>query len=233
MKNKNFAYLYGMSKNTYTRSEENHLKAIYSLSLTAPKKISLTLISEVLDINPASVIDMVGKLAEKKLILYDKTKGARLTDKGYEIAVSIVRKHRLWESFLLEKLGYGWDEVHDIAEQLEHIENPQLADKLDKYLGFPAYDPHGDPIPRADGATAVTYKTKLSEVPVGKSCEIMAVKDANPTFLQYLEKLDLHIGAKITVIEKIPFDDSVVIMIGNNNKTTVSKAFANNLLVRE
>jgi DtxR family transcriptional regulator, Mn-dependent transcriptional regulator len=216
-----------------TLSEENYLKIIYHLDKQGLKKITPTAISEALSNNPASVVDMIKKLADKKFLVYEKTKGVKLTEKGKSIAILIVRKHRLWEAFLLEKLGYGWDEVHEIAEQLEHVQHPELADRLDKFLGFPQYDPHGDPIPKANGETAITYKTLLAEIEEGKSCRVVAVKDTSPSFLQYLKKLDIGIGSKITLLEKIPFDNSMMIMIGKNVKTTVSKIFAENLLVHE
>ena len=216
-----------------TLSEENYLKIIYNLDKQGLKKITPTAISEALSNNPASVVDMIKKLSDKKLLVYEKTKGVKLTEKGKNIAVLIVRKHRLWEVFLLEKLGYGWDEVHDIAEQLEHIQHPELADRLDKFLGLPQYDPHGDPIPKANGETAFTFKTLLAEIAEGKSGKVVAVKDTSPSFLQYLKKLDIGIGTKITLLEKIPFDNSIVIMIGKNAKATVSKMFAENLLVSE
>jgi DtxR family Mn-dependent transcriptional regulator len=216
-----------------TLSEENYLKIIYNFDKEGLKKITPTAIAEALNNNPASVVDMLRKLVEKKLLQYEKSKGVKLTEKGRNIAVLIVRKHRLWEAFLLEKLGYGWDEVHDIAEQLEHVRHPDLADRLDKFLGFPQYDPHGDPIPKANGETAVTYKTLLAEIDEGKACRVVAVKDTSSAFLQYLRKLDIGIGTKITLVEKIPFDGSMVISIGKNEKTTVSKVFADNLLVQE
>jgi DtxR family Mn-dependent transcriptional regulator len=219
--------------NKHSLSEENYLKIIYRLALVGTEKISLTSIAEALNNNPASVVDMLKKLVDKKLIQYEKTKGVKLTDKGKKIALLVIRKHRLWEVFLLEKLGYSWDEVHDIAEQLEHIQDPLLADKLDKFLGFPQYDPHGDPIPKANGEIAVVYKTTLAEIANGKLCQVVGVKDTNASFLQYLKKLEIGIGTKINVIEKIPFDHSMVIMIGKNAKATVSKAFAENLLVHE
>lgn len=214
-----------------TLSEENYLKSIYNLEKQGLKKITPTAIAEALSNNPASVVDMIKKLTEKQLLEYEKTKGVKLTGIGKEIAISVVRKHRLWEVFLLEKLGYGWDEVHDIAEQLEHVHHIDLADRLDKFLGQPQYDPHGDPIPKANGETAITYKTLLAEIEEGKTCRVVAVKDTSTAFLQYLKKLEIGIGTKITLIEKIPFDNSIVIMIGNTVKTTVSKIFAENLLV--
>ncbi len=216
-----------------TLSEENYLKAIYNLDKQGLKKITPTAISEALNNNPASVVDMLRKLVEKKLLQYEKSKGVKLTEKGRNIAILIVRKHRLWEVFLLEKLGYGWEEVHEMAEQLEHVQHAELADRLDKFLGFPEYDPHGDPIPKANGETAVTYKTVLAEIPEGGSCRVVAVKDTSPAFLQYLKKLDIGIGTKITMIEKIPFDSSVIIKLGKSNTTTVSRVFAENLVVHE
>jgi DtxR family transcriptional regulator, Mn-dependent transcriptional regulator len=219
--------------NMQTLSEENYLKIIYNLDKQGLKKITPTAIAEGLNNNPASVVDMIKKLVDKKLLQYEKAKGVKLTDKGKAIAIMVVRKHRLWEVFLLEKLGYGWDEVHEIAEQLEHVHHLELADRLDKFLGRPQYDPHGDPIPKANGETAITYKTLLADIAEGKSCRVVAVKDTSPSFLQYLKKLDIGIGTKISLIEKIAFDNSIVIMTGKNTRSTVSKIFAENLLVQE
>lgn len=218
----------------HTLSEENYLKAIYNLYKQGPNKITPTAIAEALSNNPASVVDMIKKLTEKQLLEYEKSKGVKLTPSGMNVAISIVRKHRLWEAFLVEKLGYGWDEVHDIAEQMEHVHHPELADRLDKYLGYPKYDPHGDPIPKANGDSAVTYKTLLAEITEGKTCSVVAVKDTSASFLQYLKRLDIGIGTRITLTEKIPFDGSIIVTIGVENRpTTVSKVFAENLLVQE
>lgn len=211
-------------------SEENYLKAIYHLGADGAK-ISLTAIADALHNNPASVIDMLKKLTEKKLISYDKKKGAKLTNSGIKAAMEIVRKHRLWEVFLLEKLGYKWDEVHGIAEQLEHVGSGDLADRLEKFLGYPDYDPHGDPIPKADGKIAEVFKTMLIEVEIGKQYKVVAVKDTSVEFLHYLQKLGIGIGTRIKVVEKIPFDGSLVVQIGKNLNTTISNKFAENVLV--
>jgi len=216
---------------THSLSEENYLKAIYSISLRNESKVTPTAIAEALGNNPASVIDMLKKLGDKKLISYNKVKGAKLTDKGNKAAIDIVRKHRLWEEFLVEKLGYSWDVVHDIAEQLEHVHYPDLADKLDKFLGYPEYDPHGDPIPKANGQTAKTFKTLLGEIEEGKTCQVVAVKDTSSEFLKYLQKLNIGIGTKLKVLEKIGFDESLVISIDKNHKTTISKKFGESILV--
>lgn len=187
--------------------------------------------AEALGNNPASVVDMIRKLAEKNLISYEKTKGVKFTDKGRKAALLIVRKHRLWEVFLQEKLGYTWDEIHEIAEQLEHIHHPELADRLDKYLGFPQFDPHGDPIPKSNGEVPVTSTTTLEEMEPGKKCTVVGVRDTTTPFLQYLKQLEVRIGTKISTVEKISYDGSLVIIIGTGNNTTVSKKFAENILV--
>lgn len=215
----------------HSLTEENYLKAIYRLSQKGLDKITPTALAEEMSINAASVVEMIKKLSDKKLISYDKRKGVKLTAQGNKIALDIVRKHRLWEVFLLEKLGYSWDVVHDIAEQLEHIKHEELADRLDKYLGFPEYDPHGDPIPNAKGEIPSIAKTLLTEIEAGKTCQVTAVKDTSAVFLQYLEQLSIKIGTKIKVLEKIPFDGSMVVQVGKDVKTTVSKKFSESLFV--
>ena len=215
----------------HSLTEENYLKAIYHLSLDGDTKITPSAIAEAVNVNAASVVDMIKKLTEKKLINYAKAKGAKLTEKGKAIAIKVVRNHRLWEVFLYEKLGYSWDVVHEIAEQLEHIKHSELADRLDKFLGHPEYDPHGDPIPNAKGEVPVVPNQLLSEIEVGKTCQVAAVKDTSVVLLQYLEQLSVNIGTRIKVVDKIPFDGSMTIQIGKDVKTTVSKKFAESLLV--
>src|ERR1035438_2156135 len=158
-----------------TLSEENYLKAIFHLGKQGDEKISPTAIAQALSNNPASVIDMLKKLGDKKLLQYEKSKGVKLTDKGRKSALSIIRNHRLWEVFLLEKLGYTWDEVHVIAEQLEHVHHSELADRLDKFLSFPQYDPHGDPIPKSNGEMPNHSATTLLETGTGKNCKVVGV----------------------------------------------------------
>jgi len=213
----------------HTLSEENYLKAIYSLS-QKDKKITPTAIAEALHNNAASVVDMIRKLTDKKLIEYDKKNGVVLTEDGLKHAVLIVRKHRLWEVFLLDKLGYHWDEIHEIAEDLEHISDADLANRLDKFLGFPKYDPHGHPIPQSDGKLPEVYSVTLADIEPGNKCRVAAVKDTSSAFLQYLVKLNIGIGTQIKLVEKIAFDQSLVISINGADKT-VSQKFGESILI--
>ena len=195
----------------HSLSEENYLKAIYNQTKEGVRKITPTSIAEELHNNPASVIDMLKKLSDKKLLTYDKVKGAKLSDRGLKIAIDIVRKHRLWEVFLLEKLGYTWGEVHDIAEQLEHIHQEDLADRLDKFLGYPNYDPHGDPIPDKNGKLPATKWLPLSEIEIGKKVKVMNVDDNSPDFLKYLDKQNIGLNSTIIIKEIQNFDKSLLI----------------------
>ncbi len=214
-----------------TLSEENYLKAIFSLTQKSEEKISPTAIAETMGNNAASVIDMLRKLTDKQLIEYDKKQGVRFTPKGLKDSILIVRKHRLWEVFLVEKLGFHWDEIHDIAEELEHVSNISMADRLDKFLGFPEYDPHGDPIPKANGKLPKPFTISLTEVTIGNTCKVGAVKDTSSSFLQYLLKLGIGIGSTIKVLERIDFDKSLVIQINGQHTNTVSQLFSENILI--
>lgn len=214
-----------------TRSEENYLKAIYHLSKDGVKRISPNSIAESVNVNPASVIDMIKKLVRKDLINYSREQGAILTEKGHQIALIIVRSHRLWEVFLVEKLGYSWGEIHDIAEQLEHVKHPELVDKLESFLDFPAFDPHGDPIPDKKGDYPISKKIFLSGLELDMECTVISVSDDNVNFLNYLEKLSIKIGTKIKVIEKNSFDDSLFIQVESNAPIFVSRKFADSLFV--
>jgi DtxR family Mn-dependent transcriptional regulator len=215
----------------HTLSEENYLKAIYHLGKDGEEKISPTAISQALNNNPASVIDMLKKLGDKKLLQYEKSKGVKLTEKGKKSALSVIRNHRLWEVFLVKKLGYTWDAVHVIAEQLEHVHQDELADRLDKYLSFPQYDPHGDPIPTSEGEMPSLSTITVLDVAAGKSCKVVGVRDTSASFLRYLQKLNISIGTVIKMVDTIDFDGSVNLLIGKNTRTTVSKKFAESVLV--
>jgi DtxR family Mn-dependent transcriptional regulator len=214
-----------------TYSEENYLKVIYHLSLTANKGITTNSIANVMESKPSSVTDMVQKLADKELVTYKKYQGVSLTDKGRLSALMIVRKHRLWEVFLVDKLNFAWDEVHDVAEQLEHIKSEKLTDKLDEYLGFPTEDPHGDPIPDKHGKIAKVEKQLLSEIEVGRKALCVGVKDSSSAFLQYLDKQQISLGSTLQVVAKEHFDLSLTLLI-DKKEVTVSNKIAGNLFVK-
>jgi DtxR family Mn-dependent transcriptional regulator len=214
-----------------TLSEENYLKAIYHLEKQGNGKVSATSISEELANNPASVVDMLKRLSDKKLIQYDKKKGAVLTASGQKIAVLIVRKHRLWEVFLHDKLGYSWDEVHDIAEQLEHIRDYDLPDRLEKFLGFPKYDPHGDPIPQSNGHLPAVTSKPLSEIEVNRKIRVTNVSDSSADFLRYLEKQGIGLNQSITVKEIHDFDKSVLVQLKGKKEVYLSAEAARKIFV--
>jgi len=214
-----------------TTSEENYLKVIYHLSNLSPKGVNTNAIAAMLDTKASSVTDMLKKLSEKDWIHYQKYQGVSLTDKGKLNAKIIVRKHRLWEVFLVDKLGFAWDEVHEVAEELEHIKSEKLINQLDQFLNFPSFDPHGDPIPNAKGEIKKIEKQLVSEIEVGKTITCIGVKDTSVDFLQYLNKLNISLGTKMKVIDKEPFDGTLKIEI-NNSVLVISDKIANNLYVK-
>lgn len=214
-----------------TISEENYLKVIYHLSLVSPKGINTNAIAGMLDTKASSVTDMLKKLSEKDLVSYVKYQGVSLTEKGLYSAKMIVRKHRLWEVFLVEKLKFSWDEVHEIAEELEHIKSEKLVNKLDVFLGFPEFDPHGDPIPNANGEIKKLQKKLLSEAELKVPCQCVGVKDTSVDFLQFLDKKNIALGTTITIVEKEPFDETLKIEI-NSKIITISNKIASNLYVQ-
>lgn len=215
-----------------TYSEENYLKIIYHLSANAPKgSITTNAIAAEMESKPSSVTDMVQKLADKGLVDYKKYQGVSLTDQGRFTALMIVRKHRLWEVFMLEKLDFSWDEVHDVAEQLEHIKSEKLINKLEEFLGFPTEDPHGDPIPDRNGKLPKMDKKLLSEITVGKKVICVGVKDSSPPFLQYLDKQQIALGSALEVVAKEDFDLSVQLRV-NGRDVAVSNKIASNLFVK-
>lgn len=213
-------------------TEENYLKAIYSLSKRNESfDTSTTEIAEKIKTKPPTVSDMLRKLAEKRLVSYEKYKRVQLTKSGKQVAMLIIRKHRLWEVFLHDKLAFTWDEVHEVAEQLEHINSEKLILRLEKFLGYPKVDPHGDPIPSANGELTHEQRSTLSEVEKGKSCQVVGVKDSSSLFLQYLQQINVGIGTKIKIIEKIAFDGSLLISLKKGEQQAVSKKFADNVMV--
>ena len=216
----------------FTLSEENYLKAIYHLELESDKGISTNAIAEQLETKASSVSDMIKKLSDKKVVVYIKYKGVNLTNLGRKTAANIVRKHRLWEVFLVEKLNFSWDEVHDVAEQLEHIKSPKLINQLDALLGFPTHDPHGDPIPDKDGNIKIIEKSLLSTLSIKESGICVGVDDSSSEFLRFLDKKGITLGKQITVLEKEDFDNSLSIHIGDK-KMSISNKIANNLYIRK
>lgn len=215
-----------------TFAEENYLKAIFKLSGKKKLAVSTNSIAEELETKASSVTDMVKKLTEKGFVNYQKYKGTSLTKKGHEVAVHIVRKHRLWEVFLVSKLQFQWDEVHDVAEQLEHIKSPKLVEHLDAFLGFPKYDPHGDPIPNKDGEFPKSFSAPLIELAIGAKGQVVGVSQDNPAFLQYLDKLHIQLGSTIEVIEIVAFDHSLEVII-NNKAAHISAEVAKNILIKQ
>jgi DtxR family Mn-dependent transcriptional regulator len=214
-------------------TEENYLKTIFRLLDNGDKKVFTNSIAESLNTSAASVTDMLKKLAEKKLIYYEKYKGVSLTPSGRKAALNTVRKHRLWETFLVEKLKFSWDQVHEVAEQLEHIQSEKLIEQLDKFLNHPRFDPHGDPIPDKDGILSSSKNIPLNDVKVENSGIICNVNDSSPEFLRYISKLGLDIGKEISVLERNPFDHSIIIKIkGKKQLTHLSKEAATNILIR-
>ena len=216
----------------FTFSEENYLKAIYHLEIDTDKGVSTNAIAEKLVTKASSVTDMVKKLSEKELIIYKKYQGVTLTNFGKKTAANIVRKHRLWEVFLVEKLNFSWDEVHDVAEQLEHIKSPKLIQQLDSFLGFPTNDPHGDPIPDKEGNLKVVEKSLLSTLSKNESGICIGVNDSSSEFLQFLDKKGITLGKLITVLEKEDFDDSLSIQIAQQ-KLSISHKISNNLYIQK
>ena len=214
-----------------TFSEENYLKTIYHLTLIFDTEVSTNAIAEKMETKASSVTDMLKKLAEKDLVNYKKYQGVSLTVEGKLAAKMIVRKHRLWEVFLVDKLDFSWDEVHDVAEQLEHIKSEKLINKLDDFLGNPTEDPHGDPIPDAKGNIVKIEKQLLSEMEANKKTICVGVKDTSVEFLQYLDKQKIALGSTIEVLSKEDFDASMHLKV-NNIELIVSHKIASNLYVK-
>lgn len=203
---------------------ENYLKTIYNLSSNNTAVVSNQKIADKLSLNPATVTEGLRKLHELKYVVYEKSYGSRLTAAGSKLALDIVRRHRIWETYLAKELGFGWDEVHAIAEELEHVNNVKLINKLASILGNPTYDPHGDPIPDAKGKIHKSNFIKLSETKVKGNYKVMGVTDHSPTFLKYLEKHQLIIGAGISIKTIEDFDNSIVLVCQKKEVSISPKA---------
>ena len=212
-------------------TEENYLKAIYKLQEKHGDIVATSALAQAMGVHAPSVTDMLKKLARKKLVAYQKSKGVKLTERGRQVAVGIIRNHRLWEVFLVDKLGYGWDQVHDLAEQLEHIRSKDLVNKLDAYLGFPKADPHGDPIPDENGIVPVTQAVPLSTLRAGSVCVFTGVGDHSPRFLNYLDKAGIALGEKITVKAVEDFDQAMTLQLAGRKQVVVGLKVTSSLLV--
>ncbi len=214
-----------------TKSEENYIKEIYALEQINTEGVSTNLIAQKIETKASSVTDMLKKLAKKELINYQKYKGVKLNAEGKKIALSVVRKHRLWETFLVNKLNFSWDEVHDIAEQLEHIQSEKLTNQLDAFLNFPKVDPHGDPIPDVNGEFIAIKTVCLNELEVGEKGVFVEVKNDSEKFLKFLTKNNITIGSEIKVIDKEVFDDSYTIEIGEK-QFNISESVIKNIYLK-
>tara|TARA_B100000809_G_C15130438_1_gene528180 strand:+ start:2642 stop:3304 length:663 start_codon:yes stop_codon:yes gene_type:complete len=217
--------------NSFT--EENYLKAIFKLSRKISEGVATNSIAEALNTKASSVTDMIKKLSDKKLVNYKKYQGVTLTKEGKKIAVSIIRNHRLWEVFLVEKLNFKWDEVHDLAEDLEHIKSEKLTDQLDAFLEFPKYDPHGDPIPDRDGNIIRHQDITLADLKIKEQGVVVGVKEHSKSYLNYLESINLVLGTQIIVTEIIDFDKSMSITINEKTTANISHQASKNLLIKK
>ncbi|WP_375416155.1 metal-dependent transcriptional regulator [uncultured Hymenobacter sp.] len=217
-----------------SHTEENYLKAIYKLAEAEPATgVSTNRIAAALATRAASVTDMLRRLADKGLLAYEKYRGVQLTDEGRRVALLTIRKHRLWEVFLVQQLGFAWDEVHDVAEELEHVASPLLMRRLDAFLGHPALDPHGDPIPAEDGAMRRPAHRLLADLQTGEKGVLAGVKNTSAPFLQYLDKVGLPLGARVEVLDIVAFDHSLELRVNRDRTALVSAEVSRNLFVTE
>ena len=212
-------------------TEENYIKAIYHLSEGGATEVLTNAIAESMSTKAASATDMIKKLSVKKLISYEKYYGVKLTPAGKTEALLIIRKHRLWETFLVQQLGFTWDEVHEVAEQLEHIQSPLLIQKLDEFLGYPKLDPHGEPIPDNKGRIKIQPQASLDQLSTGYNGLIVAVKDSDPGLLKYLDKIGATPGQKIRLLGKEEYDGSIEVEINKHARITISKEVSKKILV--
>lgn len=215
----------------FSLSEENYLKAIFHLENSYKSGVSTNALADEMQTKASSVTDMIKRLSDKDLVNYKKYQGVKLSEAGKKAAVEVIRKHRLWEVFLVEKLNFNWDEVHEVAEQLEHIKSEKLTNELDKFLEFPKRDPHGDPIPDAKGNFSVSNRILLSNLDIGETGVCIGVKDSSAEFLQYLDKNNISLGKKMEVKEKEEFDKSMLIKM-DDKELRISSQISANLFIK-
>ncbi|MEM9991044.1 MAG: metal-dependent transcriptional regulator [Bacteroidota bacterium] len=221
-----------MGNTKISQTEENYLKAIFKINESTGKSAGNKAISNAMDTSAASVTDMLRRLAKKELIHYESHRGVTLTNAGSSIATNLIRKHRLWEVFLVDKLQFAWDEVHPIAEELEHIKSAKLIAQLDEFLGYPKFDPHGDPIPDVEGNFTFRQQILLSDVEVGKQGMLVGVQEHSKDFLQYLDGLKLGLGTVVEVLERFTYDESVRLRINNSAVVVLSQKVSQNLFIK-
>ncbi|MBS1920449.1 MAG: metal-dependent transcriptional regulator [Bacteroidetes bacterium] len=215
----------------FSTSEENYIKAIFHLQQEEDTATTNGL-AAVLKARPASITDMLKKLKSKKLVHYQPYRGFRLTSEGKKVALSIIRRHRLWEYFLSEKLKFAWDEVHDVAEDLEHVSSKKLIDKLDEFLGYPRFDPHGDPIPDSQGRIEKHQQVSLSEIPLNKTAIVCHVGDQTSALLELMKHKNIGIGTKLEVKKRFAFDQSIEVKIRQQIPFNISELLAKKIFVK-
>lgn len=216
-----------------SHAEENHLKTVFHLCQEGENAVTTTELAARMNTSPASITDMMKRLSGKNLIRYEKYHGVRITDEGGRLALQIIRRHRLWETFLVNKLGFQWHEVHDVAEQLEHVQSLPLVDKLDDFLGNPATDPHGHSIPDREGRLPAINRLSLSAMPVDQDCRIQSIGDDDAELLQFLSRHGFYVGAQVRILDRRPFDGSMEVRIDRGESVTISKEVGHQLLVHE
>ena len=214
-----------------TRAEENYLKAIFKIAERDSKAASTNAIAREMNTSAASVTDMIKRLSEKGLVEYQRYRGATLSSEGRVLATSLVRRHRLWESFLVDKLNFKWNEVHEIAEELEHVPSDALISRLDAFLGHPRFDPHGDPIPSEEGKFTLRSQTILADIETGTSAEVVAVREHDDSFLKHLNDIGIALNTRVMISEKYPYDGSLQVEI-EGIKKTISEKVARNVYVK-
>lgn len=215
-----------------TSTEENYLKAIFKIAEREKKAVSTNAIAKQIGTTAASVTDMLKKLSEKELIHYEKYKGVSLTLTGNKSATHLIRKHRLWEVFLVNKLRFAWHQVHDIAEELEHIDSDELIARLDAFLDYPKFDPHGDPIPNADGRFTLRNQISLSDLPQGQAGIVLGVKESDAEFLKYLTKLNIKLGSEIVITSITEYDRSMKIIIDNKHEEVITQKVSQSIFMK-
>ncbi|WP_106794647.1 metal-dependent transcriptional regulator [Aquimarina sp. Aq78] len=222
-----------LNLNNLTKSEEDYLKAIFQLLIEDDSvKVGNNQLADYLKVSPASTNNMIKKLKTKGYVVSEKYGKLDLTEEGKSIAVRLIRKHRLWETFLCNYLNFTWDEVHDVAEQLEHIKSRKLIDELDRFMDFPKKDPHGEMIPNANGDYSIIPKIMLSSLSEGDVCQLVAVNDGSVHFLKYVSEIGLALSSEIKILEVREFDKSIRIKFDNIIET-VTRKFADNVFVKK